>query len=999
MKSKFDIQDIIRAYRKFKSCTYFDSSSLHVRLKLAEYEADLIEKLNKADGNGKDDVMKDFFSEILDIVNSDAPTNEPSYVRMSRTIGVNRCIKKLNDRKPSDNVITNTSDCGKFTVESCNHLADMEIPLHIISVLWVMTVGLKINKTVNDDCYAYRLSLKEHEDDEDDLTDGLQLFAPYFDGYQAWRDNAIRKAQLLLDEKKNATLISLDIKRYFYSVRLNVMKLVNELKEECGLDDRDLRLTRILHDIHSKYFDVLCAYCKFDDGDEIGFRECFPLPIGLLSSGVLCNVYLRNFDCKVHELLNPVYYGRYVDDILLVVSDYKYKRGCDIINDLLVSNKILSAKASKGSKIYSPQVKLELEIQCSKILIEHFDHHESRAALNTFKKNIDKNRSEFRLLPFDNDVDVEFEDEAFSLEYSDSENKIRSVKNFSTNKYGASKYLAHKLFLSTIGRTSTNGSENDYKKSANQVLAYFKCENALNMSSLWEKVASFFVVNNDKSNLVRFYKQVNSAIDEIDGIVDVEDLHDVASLQCDLKKFLNIAVAMPLSMNPGIEIKVKDCHTIKSYATSFRDSYLFRQNLMQIPAICYSSYNNGVSNLLYINFDELSESRSLKDSGNMLRTVINTETAKYISPVFVRFHDFNLLGIILGLDESGKDGEDRNEAFENAMWNLYCEFNYGWRGGLRDKFFSIDRGNNGYCRIDIEDGAKSFNVNKKIGLANLKVNDTDIKNRVIGKPNVSLKRRNDLFEVINDAIKKEVDLLILPELSIPVEWLPLMVKECCRHKFGIIFGLEYSYNVKNPHDSVAYNDTVVMLPVEYNGFSTCLIRRRTKNHYSPGEIEFLRGHHKNVPKVTKASYDLFHWRSCYFSVYNCFELTSISDRSLFKSKVDFIVATELNRDVNYFSNIVESWSRDIHCYIVQVNTSNYGDSRIVAPAKSEMKDLLCIKGGEYPLMIVSTLDIDKLRNFQILGYNLQQKPPYSEQFKPTPAGFDYQEAEHRLKNL
>jgi hypothetical protein len=64
-----------------------------------------------------------------------------------------------------------------------------------------------------------------------------------------------------------------------------------------------------------------------------------------------------------------------------------------------------------------------------------------------------------------------------------------------------------------------------------------------------------------------------------------------------------------------------------------------------------------------------------------------------------------------------------------------------------------------------------------------------------------------------------------------------------------------------------------------------------------------------------------------------------------------------------------------------------------------MKDLLCIKGGEYPLMIVSTLDIDKLRNFQILGYNLQQKPPYSEQFKPTPAGFDYQEAEHRLKNL
>jgi len=73
-------------------------------------------------------------------------------------------------------------------------------------------------------------------------------------------------------------------------------------------------------------------------------------------------------------------------------------------------------------------------------------------------------------------------------------------------------------------------------------------------------------------------------------------------------------------------------------------------------------------------------------------------------------------------------------------------------------------------------------------------------------------------------------------------------------------------------------------------------------------------------------YDLFHWRKVYFSVYNCFELANIQHRSIFKSKVDFIVASELNRDTDYFSDIAGAWVRDVHSYFIQINTSNYGDS-------------------------------------------------------------------------
>ena len=73
----------------------------------------------------------------------------------------------------------------------------------------------------------------------------------------------------------------------------------------------------------------------------------------------------------------------------------------------------------------------------------------------------------------------------------------------------------------------------------------------------------------------------------------------------------------------------------------------------------------------------------------------------------------------------------------------------------------------------------------------------------------------------------------------------------------------------------------------------------------------------------------------YFSVYCCYELTSIVDRSLFQVYADMMIAVEWNKDINYYSNILESLSRDMHCYCIQVNTSDYGDSRITRPSKTE----------------------------------------------------------------
>jgi hypothetical protein len=97
-----------------------------------------------------------------------------------------------------------------------------------------------------------------------------------------------------------------------------------------------------------------------------------------------------------------------------------------------------------------------------------------------------------------------------------------------------------------------------------------------------------------------------------------------------------------------------------------------------------------------------------------------------------------------------------------------------------------------------------------------------------------------------------------------------------------------------------------------------------------------------------------------------------------------VFAVEYNPDTTYFSNINESYSRDIHSYVVQVNSSDYGDTRITKPKKTEQRDYIKIKGGENVSLIIGDLDVRSLRNFQKLSYSEQME---NGEFKPTPPNF------------
>ncbi len=188
-------------------------------------------------------------------------------------------------------------------------------------------------------------------------------------------------------------------------------------------------------------------------------------------------------------------------------------------------------------------------------------------------------------------------------------------------------------------------------------------------------------------------------------------------------------------------------------------------------------------------------------------------------------------------------------------------------------------------------------------------------------------------------------------------------------------------------DTFCSKKQATLLPYVEGDYKFSYIHFHNKVHLAPHEKEKIESYRCTANYGD--SYELYCWNDFWFSVYCCYELTSIFDRSIFQAYVDAVIAVEWNKDTNYYSNIVESLSRDLHCFCIQVNTSEFGDSRITIPSKTESKDILKVKGGKNPTVLLDNINISELRDFQIKGNALQKQSSVGRKYKPTPPDFDY----------
>jgi hypothetical protein len=182
---------------------------------------------------------------------------------------------------------------------------------------------------------------------------------------------------------KDCYVLKLDIRGYFMNIDKHILheqiqrllskekilqvydgkpqpdwEMVHYLLETIIFDD--VRNNCIIRGERSDWDGLPPSKSMFHSRDNCG------LPIGNLTSQLFSNVYLHDFDCFVRDTLGVAYYGRYVDDFVLVHNDKDFLlKAKNIINDYLLTtcrlelhpNKIYLQHCSKGVKFLGAYIK------------------------------------------------------------------------------------------------------------------------------------------------------------------------------------------------------------------------------------------------------------------------------------------------------------------------------------------------------------------------------------------------------------------------------------------------------------------------------------------------------------------------------------------------------------------------------------------------------------------------------------------------------------------
>lgn len=266
----------------------------------------------------------------------------------------------------------------------------------------------------------------------------------------------------------------------------------------------------------------------------------------------------------------------------------------------------------------------------------------------------------------------------------------------------------------------------------------------------------------------------------------------------------------------------------------------------------------------------------------------------------------------------------------------------------------------------ISNKKKRKQKNVVVGLLMNKISDNEIIETISNNDKYcNEKMFEQLKYVFREAFLHKVDYLIAHECYLPYKWINVISYLCNNYKMSFICGLQYE-NYKN----TCKNQICVIQYVDSSPYDNVIPIIREKNRYSFHEDIYLTFKNKDIRVNTKPISYVIHSNSINYTTFLCYELTNIIERSKYYNKVDCVFVPVLNRDTEYFDNIIHSYTRDLSAFIIQSNSTIYSGNAIYAPYDSNNKIVSSGKGGDNNRIIVSTLNIHDLRFYKKNFYNL-----------------------------
>lgn len=943
---------LMECYKKLKSYVYYTNNLTHIKYKILDFEMKknfeyTFKKIAKAIINENDEFFNDLIYKV-DLIPQ---------------------IKKIKSTEKNQNIVLNEINNGcEIVVEKVNFFIDMPIELYIVDTFWTILFGKCINdkglnlnindlgqKPVAANTFDYGLFTTEEGIDGIDFT-GLKLYKPYFKNYQDWKKGAIEKSVSLYNNNESSTIVSLDLTSFYYTINLKF----DELKALCNIKGYNFQYeTSIIEKIITTYAKKL-SKIKTEIKENI-------LPIVMICSGVLSNYYLLQFDDVIKGLPSVEYYSRYVDDILIVISGEQH---IESAVDFLLP-KFDTVFLLEDDKIKLKFFK-DCYIQKEKIKIFYISSTGSKAILDSLQEEI-PDPSEGNLVPNIENADL---NNFFKNVYNLDEKiiKLRDKSGPELNKYklftNMSNYvLAQKNtknnFKNTVCTDVTNNC--DKNESLDQILIFFDNEKLFEFWDKWDKIFEFiYFLPKSSETMEKIVKRIENVIknqisiddSNQDSIIRVSFKNDVLSK---LKKVLMdrliyalgcvFALRKPQNVNnPNYSMAIKFIDKIKN-------ANFINYNLVSIPLVNYmKKFNDSKFDLYDIQESDIEE--CINDGKNVGNRIFDNHKVKY-SPRFIHLDEYMICRYLMVINNlNDKNLVKQIEMDYNKLFKINNNLYFNVENEKYDKYI-LQKINYNYS---YEEEKKLNEIYIALANVNLKKHNIIDENKKIELDKCkSIENKKIMSKLLNDSEKK-ADFIVFPELYLPYEWLDHVMKFSRKTGIGIITGIKYLE--KRDGNRKLINAIACILPFQDKNkykYSSLIIRE--KNDYSPEEILNLKYNEYEIDQQNTSFNFIINWNNIKFSVFNCFELTDITARSLLKSKVDIIFTPQFNRDIAYFSNIIESACKDDGCFIVQVNSSHIGDTRIVGPFHHNYANICSISGGELDTIHIGKINISEYKDY------------------------------------
>lgn len=993
------LTDLGLAYRKAKVDLYYSTTpSLFA---IANYEENLAENLARLQNqiNDADESWVEQSEFLGDW------TLAPKAIKPAAAKNGNWHDIGLIFASPDDEWESMANPESKLTAEF-RLMARCSMDFHVLSALWMMEVGEVFDKKLSANVYGSRLRRNKYEEIN---KLALGSFKPYLKPFRDWRDGGIKVMRSALAANKKVLALTADVSSFYHELNPGFMLDASFLAlASIELSESQIKLNRLFINALQKW----AEHTPLQKG----------LPVGLPASAVVANAALFKLDQFIEQQVVPLYYGRYVDDILLVMENSSGIKTTDQFWEWIFNR-------DGGKELLEWEIRIDQKEKCIRFKPDYlkgsriaFENSKNKlfilvgdpgtALVNAISEQINQRASEWRALP----------------NLPESPGTIATDLLKATNHAGEQADNLRKTDALTLHRAGFALNLRDYE-------AY---ERDLPPEAWQQHRHAFFkAVIDHLLTPVKFFELSQYLPRIIRMAVACEDFSLLGDLLHSLKKLIT-----------SIE---KDCrHSIKSgkdkpdddeayriyirWRVTLLDSVAeniiaaFPPRLSKISAIqwkknvaniwlniieelwlqggCLEMYPSGLRDLQKLqarlfSYDlahiplrfaglpkEMVSQRGIPERRQLTTAeaprLLDDEILKGISTLagWLKFKH----GIPAGLTFATRPFNLSElyliapEPFSTNHCATLGEVVHALRG-FELSPHKMPHWDKHKKVLHIPDGEPK--AKQTIAVASWETSEQSFVAAVMHRPEPDSRYRyRRLNRLINELISRSdcAGYLILPELAMPPQWFMRIAYKLKGRGISLITGVEYLHAPKKR----VRNQVWASLTHDGLGFPSLMLYRQDKQRpalHEEQELFRLAGLEMR-PANTWQEPPIIQHGDFRFALMICSELTNIRYRADLRGEIDALFVPEWNSDTDTFNALVESAALDIHAYIIQCNNRLFGDSRIRAPYKDRWKrDLLRVKGGNHDYCITGEIDVLALRQFQS-----SHRSPASG-FKPVPDGF------------